>query len=317
MKKVISILLVLLLAVSALAAMAEIISWTCPNCGVKNDGNFCMECGTKRPEGITCPGCGTIYPADTPNSYCMECGTKLRSDDESEPLTVDPEAGRFATPADAAQRYLDGLQERDLDKMLSATDWETLESHRTLDRVAARMKGYNITLSPSFPRDGGMLSAMNIEQMKSGTATLIRRALLHFIATGPDGDNTLKSAAAGNYINVDPEEIDDFIAQFDVSRMDSLANITDVQFVLPEVITNKYALDANQRNLEKTRLLYGADEVCDLCVIFAIDGKDYVFCPGFARYGDVWTMYSPGGVLAVILGIGIDQQAFASVDELP
>ena len=317
MKKLISLLLVLLLAASGLAAMSEAAKWTCPGCGAENDGNFCMECGTKRPEGVVCPGCGAVYPADTANKFCMECGSELKPEPEAEPLEVDPELGRFATPEDAAMRYVDGLRERDLDKMLSATDWETLESHRTLDRLIARAKSYNISMWPSFPSDGGMLSAINRDQMRAGTAMLIRRAILHFVATGPDGENTLKSAATGGIVSIAPEAIDGFIAQFDLSRIDSLARITDVQFIAPEQVMDKYTMDANQRTLESTRVLNGADEIRDLCVVFSIDGNQYAFFPGFVRYGDVWTMYSPGGTLAAILGIAVDQQGFIAVDDMP
>ena len=45
--------------------------WTC-SCGVKNTGNFCMSCGTKKPasdNGWTC-GCGTVNKG----KFCMNCG---------------------------------------------------------------------------------------------------------------------------------------------------------------------------------------------------------------------------------------------------
>lgn len=311
MKKLISLLLVLLLAASALAAVAEAAQWTCPGCGAVNDGNFCMECGTPRPAQVVCPGCGAVYPADTANKFCSECGSALNAEPAAEALTVDPEAGRFATPEDAAMRYIDGLRERDLDKMLSATDWVTLESHRTLQSTVARMKNYNFSTWPTFPRDDGMLSAMNLEQMRASTAMLIRRAMLCFVVTGPDGE----SIATGGYVSVDPENIDALISQFDMTRIDSLARITDVQFIAPEQVVDIYTMDANQRNLESLRVMYGADEIRDLCVTFTIDGRQYVVCPGCVRYGDVWTMYGPG-LLAAILGISVDRQAFAAVDEI-
>lgn len=50
----------------------------CPNCGHTITGNFCMECGTKKPEEPQekfCPNCGK--KADTSAKFCMECGTKL------------------------------------------------------------------------------------------------------------------------------------------------------------------------------------------------------------------------------------------------
>lgn len=52
-------------------------SWTCPGCGNKASGNFCPECGTKKPEpvvkvGWTCSNCGTVNKG----KFCAECGAK-------------------------------------------------------------------------------------------------------------------------------------------------------------------------------------------------------------------------------------------------
>ena len=50
-------------------------SWKC-NCGHVNTGNFCMECGSKKPlpssaNGWTC-SCGTVNQG----KFCMNCGAK-------------------------------------------------------------------------------------------------------------------------------------------------------------------------------------------------------------------------------------------------
>lgn len=83
-------------------------SWSCPQCGTANQGKFCLNCGTKKPEpkpadtwgcdcgqtdntgkfcmncgkakpekkeaeaGWTCPQCGAVNQG----RFCMECGTK-------------------------------------------------------------------------------------------------------------------------------------------------------------------------------------------------------------------------------------------------
>ena len=49
--------------------------WTCPTCGKIATGNFCPECGTKKPADPntwTCPTCG----AANKGKFCSECGTK-------------------------------------------------------------------------------------------------------------------------------------------------------------------------------------------------------------------------------------------------
>lgn len=49
--------------------------WGC-ECGVKTNGNFCPNCGRKRPEGAKkCPTCGNKI--EEGSKFCPECGTKL------------------------------------------------------------------------------------------------------------------------------------------------------------------------------------------------------------------------------------------------
>jgi membrane protease subunit (stomatin/prohibitin family) len=54
-------------------------SWTCA-CGTVNTGKFCTECGAKKPEAAVarCPKCG-YTPADpaNPPKFCPECGSRF------------------------------------------------------------------------------------------------------------------------------------------------------------------------------------------------------------------------------------------------
>ena len=49
-------------------------AWTCPQCGKPQTGNFCPDCGTKRPEPFSwvCPQCGKTLTS----KFCPDCGTK-------------------------------------------------------------------------------------------------------------------------------------------------------------------------------------------------------------------------------------------------
>lgn len=49
MKRLVCLLLTAVILLSAGAALAD--TWYCPECGQQNDGNFCPNDGTKRPEG--------------------------------------------------------------------------------------------------------------------------------------------------------------------------------------------------------------------------------------------------------------------------
>ena len=50
-------------------------SWTCPKCGAVNTGKFCSDCGEKKPEAATewvCPKCGTVNTG----KFCSDCGER-------------------------------------------------------------------------------------------------------------------------------------------------------------------------------------------------------------------------------------------------
>ena len=59
--------------------------WTCPSCGKQNQGKFCTECGAKKPAGVPqyrCDKCGW-QPEDpaNPPKFCPECGDPFDSGD--------------------------------------------------------------------------------------------------------------------------------------------------------------------------------------------------------------------------------------------
>ena len=58
--------------------------WTC-SCGTVNQGNFCNNCGAKRPAGVPlykCDKCG-FEPEDpaNPPKFCPQCGDPFDAND--------------------------------------------------------------------------------------------------------------------------------------------------------------------------------------------------------------------------------------------
>lgn len=50
-------------------------TWECPNCKKNVSGNFCADCGSKKPEKAFCPECGK--PVEKNSKFCPNCGKKL------------------------------------------------------------------------------------------------------------------------------------------------------------------------------------------------------------------------------------------------
>lgn len=59
---------------SQMASVTENNEWTC-ECGIKNDGKFCVNCGKPKNNKKECPKCKTIN--ESTDKFCSECGEKL------------------------------------------------------------------------------------------------------------------------------------------------------------------------------------------------------------------------------------------------
>ena len=72
MKRITACIVSLVLVALLSCASAE--GWTCPACGFEADGNFCANCGEKKPEESAsewiCPGCGN----KASGNFCSNCG---------------------------------------------------------------------------------------------------------------------------------------------------------------------------------------------------------------------------------------------------
>ena len=51
------------------------VKWECANCKKENEGEFCSNCGAKKPEESFCVECGNKIEKDA--KFCSKCGKKI------------------------------------------------------------------------------------------------------------------------------------------------------------------------------------------------------------------------------------------------
>lgn len=300
--------IILVFCIGCMPACAEGDSWICPGCGVENTTNFCIKCGTKRPEMIVCPDCGEKYPTDTEAAFCGNCGAKLRQDVIA---SAKLEGNGFDTPEEAVTYYLEGLKNLDFDQMLRAFAWETQADHFSVDAKIRRIQSYTLSLKPRLLGDSGFIRTANLYSLRTAQIDAIYQAIELYIL---QKDHPLQ-ASTGAIVFLEDGEFDAFKEKFNNGRLEKLAGLTNIRFLTPDQVTDgKFSLDINQENYIKMNAMYGADETVDVPAVADLDGEILFCCPTVARYGEKWYLVSVSSMTNMIMGMEVTRQAFATAE---
>ena len=298
----------LLFCIGCTSACAEGDSWICPGCGAENTTNFCIKCGTKRPETIVCPDCGEKYPADTEAAFCGNCGAKLRQDVIP---SVRLEGNGFDTPEEAVTCYLEGLKNLDFNQMLWAFAWETQAEHFSVDAKIRRLQAYMATLKPRLLGDSDFIRTANLYSLRAAQIDSIYQSIELYILRE---DHPLKSSTGAIVLREDGD-FDAFKEKFNNGRLEKLTGLTNIRFLTPDEVTEgKFSHEKNQENYIKMNAMYGADETVDVPAVADLDGEILFCCPTVARYGDKWYLVSVSSMTNMIMGMNVMQQAFATAE---
>ncbi len=220
----------------------------------------------------------------------------------------DWEGNGFSTPEEAVQEYLDGLKELDLGRMLRAFAWETMAERSSMKQALLYYGADQRTIWPGFPRDGRMLSGMNLLQLAERRIEPIRSSLIAFVI-GKHLDEDPKWMQMRRILIKTEQEADGFLAWFDWGWADELKTLGNVRISLPEDAFPGYGSEKLQETREKIRNMYGADEVTDRAAVFSVGGRTYAFAPQILKYGERWYLGNCGGMLSAMLGISSAEAA--------
>lgn len=95
MKRLTAILLLMTMLLTCLPVLAEG-AWTCGSCGKSVESRFCPDCGTMRPAGFECRGCG--FKSENTFKFCPECGLRAGGNTSTPTPTATPKPTKTPTP---------------------------------------------------------------------------------------------------------------------------------------------------------------------------------------------------------------------------
>ena len=113
-------------------------TWTCENGHSGNTGNFCSECGAKRPENLKCPVCGYEPPVGENPKFCQECGAPFDQNETSQKTSqtqTNPQKEVFPTSAPSDNQYNDDIIDPDLKAFVDSYE-------KCMDKYIDFMKKY-------------------------------------------------------------------------------------------------------------------------------------------------------------------------------
>lgn len=219
------------------------------------------------------------------------------------------EGDGFDTPEEAVDAYLGALKEGNLDGALSAFAMESYVENMDLEAYVERLGIYmpgNMPLSG----EGDYADALNLELRRSD----VTKTLMWQYVTLVDPNSPILEMQGIPLGNNGPRALLESLIQGD--GMEILSSLEIGDFQQPERLSESYSQAANQENIAKQEVCYGADEIQPLAVEVTVDGRAYLFCPDAIRYGDSWYLLSPGGNLAILLGAATTTGGFVPMDEL-
>ena len=125
MKKMLLVLGIILCVIAdVIVASASEGEWTCTNCGNVTTGNFCNNCGTKKPDTEwICPNCGQT----TSGNFCNLCGAKKPDNAESEHTEIE-DSDKESTDAGSNSDNTDPEYSRtEFENTVITSDWNVYD----------------------------------------------------------------------------------------------------------------------------------------------------------------------------------------------
>ena len=220
---------------------------------------------------------------------------------------VNYEGPGFATPQEACQAYIDAYNAGDAQAILGTFAVETYVDHMDRKAMLERNRECLPIYTDVLPMPNEFLRGLLVQMRVGDLSKAIYNQFLYY--SWPEDYGDLYSPVSFGTDGADiSAEVDAFYGAFEnAAPADWAGNIELVRIMSPEElggVGEMYAMEGNQKAVEKLRVCHGSDEISNEAMLLRIGGEDYIQFMQCERYGDRWyNTTAQSSMMALIAGL--------------
>lgn len=222
------------------------------------------------------------------------------------------EGSGYNTPQEAAEAYIQGLIDNDVNEVIASCAIESYIERFDLSTMIERMGVIYMTMADGIvPSTGEFTDALNLEMRRSAITRNLRYQYLVF--------SHADSLVRGDQIKYEKDgDIVKFMKEVfpDDGTIPTQISFTG-NYIDPDDLTDgRYSNERGVENHKKQNACYNVDGYECLAPVIEVAGEEYILCLELGQYGDRWYVLFPGGYLGALLAITSYSAGVCPVAEL-
>ena len=224
------------------------------------------------------------------------------------------EGDGFLTPRDALAAYIKGLQDNDIDEMISAFAVESVAVNYDLAKMVERTRAFMPSIG-YIPNVNDLSTRINIENRRKTITDTIR---FHYLALTESPLITENNYGQPITLSDEYESAQALVdTVFIPSNADLLGSIRfEGEYYSPALLSDHYMNMYNLENLKRQAEQVGAQGMTSVAAKFYCNDRPYLIAMDAVQYGTKWYLYSGIGNLANLLNIDAYKQGLIPLDTL-
>jgi len=225
------------------------------------------------------------------------------------------EGAGYSKPEEAAAAYVEAIKSMDVRRVWSTFAIESYVENYDFVYNVERLNAYTPASPQLAPPSNEFSYSTNLFKRLYDAAPpysalwayeLVGGSVVYFPSGYTEGDGIVPDGLSHN-------QFAGYLEDYTYEKLRQIQDMEITEIVLPDNFSRyarKYGLEDvyelysgenNAENIDRSRLVYGADEMIDVIIFLSIDNEEYVMIPSLVRYGDRWWVLSRSGNLGVFL----------------